>query len=199
MRNDRKCYEVLANKGWNILSLSTELWLESWQVTQCFSRCPPDHLLSGRLFHSLLAQPKLQARAVQGVFQWPLKMVEIFSDNMSLAIIHCDWGNPNLFLDLPITKGWLMSANRPVSQIPQCTCPIPLGPSKTEMCTFHCHIDTRIGQCSSLIIYGNQQRVAYEQWVIFRTCFLWAVTAVCSWRIDVMLTLEGIHNWPFVK
>ena len=44
-------------------------------------------------------------RAVQRDCEWPLKNCGSFYRSRQ-PTIHWDWGNPNLYLDQPITKGW---------------------------------------------------------------------------------------------
>ena len=90
---------------------------------------------NSRLFHSLLSQSSQQEffclRAVQGDFQWPLKNDGKFHWSHE-PTMHCDWGNPNLYLDQPITKWWCQSIRGHVSY-----------PTDSP-------IVTKLGLCSSL-------------------------------------------------
>ena len=62
--------------------------------------------LPPRIFHSLLAQPQQQAlKLCKGTVSGLWKMVGIPTGHVSPQCIVTQ-GNPNLYLDQPITKGW---------------------------------------------------------------------------------------------
>ena len=66
------------------------------------------------LLHSPNSEHLPDAMAVQGDCQWSLKKLWNYHQSCE-PIMHCNWGNPNLYFDPPITKGWCQPLGGKVS------------------------------------------------------------------------------------
>ena len=80
---------------WNVGSEKRRRELLSWSLIDCFT-IP---------LHSPNSRHMPATRAVQWDCHWLLKIGGNSNQSQKPTML-CDWGNPNLYFDQPITKGW---------------------------------------------------------------------------------------------
>ena len=107
--------------------------------------------------------------AMQGDCQWPFENGANFHQSHK-PTIHCNWGNPNLFLDQPITKGQCQpirvhvsyhtdspTASRPgllSSLVESGTASSPTGPTASFI--LYRHLTTRKMQSHLTVVWQTQ-------------------------------------------
>ena len=156
------------------VSFITKVNMTAWQLTSWSQDIR--HLLDSLTvsLHSLNGRHLPAVKAVQGDCQWE----NVGNSHRSHEpTIHCDWGNPNLYLDQPITIGWCQPVGGHVSYLTD-------SPDAT-----------RLGLCSSLVVSKTAMDILLKQTWFSQGdvhCFVNSNFDFRGWRLKVTNIYFGL-------